>query len=144
MGGFSPVEAAKPLFPTSVDPPSRATTAGDPFSDSKRVVVVDDPHELSEIGSGSAADISGSTASADGGAIFVHVDESRVIGEEHHRDDDHISVHSDEKLLRIDDSKDLAESPQSGISLLPRVEGDGPTMTDSMGSSGLVHVEKPQ
>ncbi|KAG8974156.1 hypothetical protein FRB90_009816, partial [Tulasnella sp. 427] len=63
------------FFPT---PPSGGTTAatdGDPFSDSRRVstsaVVAhqEDPHELSEVGSGSAADISGSTAS-DGGAVL--------------------------------------------------------------------------
>ncbi|KAG9045500.1 hypothetical protein FS837_006215, partial [Tulasnella sp. UAMH 9824] len=138
-GNFSPVEASQPFFPVTVDPPSRATTAGDPFSDSKRVVV-EDLHELSEVGSGSAADISGSTASGD---LLVHLEASREIAEEHHRDDDVRSIDSDDRMLRIDHSKDLAESPQSGISLLPRVEGEGVVMTDSMGSSGLVHVEKP-
>lgn len=145
-GSFSPVEAPQqPLFPMRVDPPSRATTAGDPFSDAKRVV--DDPHELSEVGSGSAADISASTASGDGGNVLVHVDPPHALGEEQHRDDDRDSIDSDDRHLLMDNSMAystiLAESPQSGISLLPRAEGEGAGMADSMGSSGLVHVEKP-
>ncbi|KAG8900198.1 hypothetical protein FRC01_010241, partial [Tulasnella sp. 417] len=87
-GNFSSVEASQTFFPVTVDPPSRATTSGDPFSDSRRVVDID-PHELSEVGSGSAADISGSTASGD---LLVHVEASQELRvEEHHRDDDRLA-----------------------------------------------------